>query len=65
MDRCSKCNKPLTQDEAAITRRLISRGTTEFLCIHCLAEYFKCDKALILERITHFKAMGCTLFSTD
>ena len=63
MSKCTKCNKVLTQDEVAIHKRLVSRGATEFLCIDCLSEYFKCDKQLILNRIVQFKAMGCTLFS--
>ena len=63
MSNCTKCNKVLINDEVAIYKRLVSRGATEFLCIDCLSEYFKCDKSLILDRIISLKAMGCTLFS--
>lgn len=59
---CRQCGKPLTQDEVAITRKLIHRGATEFLCIDCLARYFEVRPEDIEERIRHFREMGCTLF---
>lgn len=63
MSTCKKCGKELTQDETAIYRRLVSRAAEEFLCIDCLAEYFHCDRSVILERIRYYKEMGCTLFA--
>lgn len=63
MSVCKKCGKELAPDETAIYRRLVSRAATEFLCIDCLAEFFRCDRAVILERIRYYKEMGCTLFS--
>lgn len=62
---CKKCGRKLTQDEVAITKRLISRAATEFLCIDCLADYFRCKKSVILDRIRYYKEMGCTLFSSN
>lgn len=57
-----KCNKKLERDEVAIYLRLVNRGAKEYLCIPCLADYFKCSEADIRARIERLKAMGCTLF---
>ena len=62
MSACRQCGKPISPDEVAITRKLIHRGATEFLCIDCLARYFDVRPEDIEERIRHFKEMGCTLF---
>jgi biotin operon repressor len=60
---CAKCHKPLTRDEIAIYLRLVSRDAKEYLCIPCLAMYFKCSEESIQVRIERLKEMGCTLFS--
>ena len=59
---CMKCNKKLEQDETAIYKKLVNRGAIEYLCIPCLAEYFKCQESLIQDRIDALKKSGCTLF---
>ncbi|EKQ56610.1 MULTISPECIES: hypothetical protein [unclassified Clostridium] len=61
-DICKECNKILETDEVAIYRRLVQRGATEYLCIDCLSKHFKCSRDLIIERIIHFREIGCTLF---
>mgnify|MGYP006980732697 FL=1 len=61
---CKKCGRELTRDEIGVTKRLISRTATEFLCVDCLADYFQCGKSVILDRIRYYKEMGCTLFSS-
>jgi len=60
---CKKCHKKLERDEIAVYLRLVNRGAKEYLCIPCLAEYFRCSEEDIKSRIQKFKAMGCTLFS--
>lgn len=60
---CKKCHKKLARDEIAIYLRLVNRGAKEYLCIPCLARYFKCSEEDIRLRIKKFKEMGCTLFS--
>ena len=62
---CKKCNKPLEADEIAIYKRLVSRGAEEFLCIPCLAEYYRCSESIIHERIAFYKRIGCTRFVKD
>lgn len=61
---CKTCGRALTDDEIAVTKKLINRGATEFLCISCLASHFEVTEADIEERIRHFKQMGCTLFDS-
>ena len=60
--RCRECGKPLTGDEVAVTKKLISRGAAEFLCVSCLAAYFEVRPEDIRERIAYFRSTGCTLF---
>lgn len=60
---CKQCNKKLERDEIAIYLRLVHRGAKEYLCIPCLALYFKCSEDDIRARIENLKVMGCTLFS--
>ena len=61
---CYKCGKKeLSGDELAIYRKLVNRGANRFLCIDCLAEFFKCDKRDIEAKIKYYRDSGeCTLF---
>lgn len=62
---CYQCNIKLERDEVAIYLRLVNRGAKEYLCIPCLAKYFRCSELDIRQRIVHLKEMGCTLFSLN
>lgn len=62
MAQCIHCGCELTSDEVAVTKKLINRGATEFLCADCLARHFEVRREDIEERIRYFKKMGCTLF---
>ena len=62
MNNCKKCGKELSGNDIGLTKKLINRGSTEFLCIDCIAEKFDCTKELLEEKIKQFKASGCTLF---
>lgn len=61
-DTCMKCGRKLIRDEIALTKRLINRGATEFMCLTCLAEKFKVSEERLKEKIEQFKESGCTLF---
>ncbi|HPF87174.1 MAG TPA: hypothetical protein PK537_03845 [Candidatus Limiplasma sp.] len=61
--RCADCASPLRRDEIAITKRLISRGATQFFCIGCLARRLHVPEAAIEQKIQEYREMGCTLFS--
>lgn len=62
MSNCKKCGKELSGNDIGLTKKLINRGSTEFLCIDCIAEKFDCTKELLEEKIRQFKGSGCTLF---
>lgn len=62
MSTCKKCGKELSGNDIGLTKKLINRGSTEFLCINCIAEKFDCTKELLEEKIRQFKESGCTLF---
>ncbi|MBD8961563.1 MAG: hypothetical protein EGR81_05065 [Ruminococcaceae bacterium] len=62
MSTCKKCGKELSGNDIGLTKKLINRGSTEFLCIDCIAEKFDCTKELLEEKIRQFKESGCTLF---
>lgn len=59
---CRRCGAKLSADEAAMTKKLINRGTTVYYCIDCLAEMFDVRRKDIEEKIIYYKRMGCTLF---
>ena len=62
-EACASCGKSLSPDEIAVTKKLVNRGATQFLCVNCLAAYFEVTPRDILERIAYFRQTGCTLFS--
>lgn len=62
MSECKNCKKTLTPNEIGLTKKLINRGSTEFYCMDCLAEIFKCDKPLLEKKIEQFRKQGCVLF---
>lgn len=62
---CRECNKLLIQDERAICKKLVSRDVQDYLCIACLAQFFRCHTSIIYKRIDQFKKMGCAIFSTS
>ena len=62
MPECVRCHAPLTNDEIGLTKKLINRGTTEFLCYECLANHFRVTVVLLREQVEQFRELGCTLF---
>ena len=59
---CFRCQRVLTRDEIALTRKLINRGTQTFFCLSCLAAHFQVTEDILREKIVQFREMGCTLF---
>ena len=49
----------------AVTKKLVNRGATEFMCERCLASYYRVEVSDIRERMDYFRAMGCTLFDPE
>lgn len=59
---CCNCNKSLTKDETALTKKLLGSETEEFYCLDCMADYLGCTADDLREKIVEFKEQGCTLF---
>ncbi len=60
---CRQCGGKLTGDDIAIYRKLVDRGAEEFLCMTCLAEFFKVPREEIEKRVRYYRESGqCTLF---
>lgn len=62
---CRECGAHITRDEVAVTKKLINRGATEFMCARCLAAYYQVDESAVRERMEYFRAQGCTLFDAE
>lgn len=60
--KCRKCSSPTDKIEIALTKKLLGKNSTEFLCLNCLSEYFSVSKELLLEKAEQFKQSGCSLF---
>lgn len=61
-DRCLSCGRQVTRDEAAATKKLMGRGTTDYYCRDCLAGMFELTTEELDRNILRWKRMGCTLF---
>lgn len=61
--KCCDCNKNLSKDEVALSRKMLGRNIESFFCLECLATFMECDVASLKEKIQVFKEQGCTLFS--
>ena len=59
---CITCGRPLEKDEVALTKKLINRGATQYLCFDCLANKFEVTREDLEKKIEEFRQMGCTLF---
>ncbi len=60
---CVSCGKEeLSKDEIGLTKKLISKDTSSFYCIDCLAEYLGVTADELQDKIEEFKEEGCTLF---
>ena len=59
---CTDCEKAISKDEVALSRKLIDVDTEEFYCLTCMAENFGCTVEELQIKIQEFKEQGCTLF---
>lgn len=62
MSSCINCNSDLSADIIALNMKLNGRSIKRFLCIDCLADYFKVDKEILENKISEYKESGCKLF---
>ena len=59
---CTGCGVRLSRDDIGLTKKLINRGATTFLCKRCLAGKFQMTIADCDNLIEHFRASGCHFF---
>ena len=62
MEKCTNCGVEVNKIDIGLTKKLINRGSTTYLCINCLAKKFNVTVELLKEKAEHFRKMGCTLF---
>ncbi len=62
MEHCMTCGKALTSNEIGLHKKLVNRGSTEFMCKKCLSAHFKITEEQCDELIEKFKRSGCILF---
>jgi len=62
MYKCCKCEKEISHDEVALTKKLLSKRIEDFLCFECLSKYFDTSVDKLKEQVERFKEHGCTLF---
>ena len=63
MSDCMECGRPLKSDEIGLHKKMINRGSTQFMCITCLAAFYHCEESLLEKKIEQFRRQGCTLFA--
>ena len=59
---CCQCGARVNRDEIGLTKKLINRGTEDYLCLACLSKRFQVSPEKLLEMADAFRASGCTLF---
>ena len=59
---CAQCGRALTRDEVGLTKKLINRGATRYLCIDCLAKHFQVTRQDLERKVEEFRQRGCTRF---
>ncbi len=62
MTYCTKCQKPLNNDDIGFHKKMVNRGATECMCVECLSEYFGLEVEKSREMIERFRKSGCMLF---
>ena len=61
MPECMQCHRALQSVEIALTKKLINRGATRFLCRNCLGKKFGVSEETLLHKAKEFREMGCAL----
>ncbi|MBQ8954308.1 MAG: hypothetical protein IJ048_09340 [Clostridia bacterium] len=59
---CARCGRPISRDEAGLTRKLINRAAEDLYCFDCLGGLFHISRDKLQEMADAFRAAGCTLF---
>lgn len=62
-DSCFQCGRAVSPDEIGLTKKLINRGATKWLCYACLSRRFDVSVDVLLRKVEEFREMGCLLFA--
>lgn len=62
-DSCCQCGRAVSPDEIGLTKKLINRGTTKWLCYGCLSRHFDVSVENLQRKVEEFREMGCLLFA--
>jgi biotin operon repressor len=60
--RCYECDRVLSKDEMALSRKMLGRDINHFFCLGCLADYLECSPEDLEIKIQEFREQGCSLF---
>ena len=52
-----QCHRALQSVEIALTKKLINRGATRFLCLNCLGKKFGVSEETLLQKAKEFREM--------
>lgn len=63
MSKCKDCDAELSSDDVGLTKLLVNRGSTTFLCKKCLMKKYRLTEKYVDELIEYKKKHGCSLFS--
>ena len=59
---CIKCGKRLQTVDIGLHKKMINRGSKEYMCVDCLSAYIGVSKEDLLEKAEFFRQQGCMLF---
>lgn len=59
---CTFCDKGLSKNEIALTKKMLGRQSERFMCLECLADWLGCTEDDLIIKIEEFKDQGCALF---
>lgn len=59
---CARCGRPVTADEKSLHIKLAGRNKAGFLCLSCMAAYYRVTEDKLRELIDYYRSLGCVLF---
>ncbi|MBQ7637460.1 MAG: hypothetical protein IJS90_00990 [Clostridia bacterium] len=59
---CLGCKKTLTAYDIGFYKKLVNRGSEEYMCIACTSRHFRITEEAAWDMIRRFQKTGCTLF---
>jgi uncharacterized protein YlaI len=60
--KCYLCEAKLDKDAIGLSKKLLGKNLSRFLCIDCLAAHLDVSAEDLVAKINEFKDQGCTLF---